>query len=107
MHAVGVSITEYVSDDQPGWVRCSFTDAAGREWQFVEKAPVVSSANLTAQSAYPELGQIRCRVLSRSAAHGMPTARIDTSDPWGIESVDGNSEFEVFVDQLREVADVP
>ena len=23
MHAVGIAITEYVSDDHPGWVRCS------------------------------------------------------------------------------------
>jgi len=107
MHAVGVSITEYVSDDQPGWVRCSFTDAAGRQWQFVEKAPVVSSANLTALSTYPQPGQIGCRVLSRSAEHGRPTARIDTSDPWGIESVDGNNVFRVFVEQLKDVADVP
>jgi hypothetical protein len=107
MHVVGVSITEYVSDDQPGWVRCSFTDVAGRQWQFVEKAPVVSSANLTGQSTYPQLGQIGCRVLSRSADHGRPTARIDTSDPWDIRSVDGNSVFQVFVDQLRDVAEVP
>jgi hypothetical protein len=104
MHAVSVSITEFVSDDQPGWVRCSLTDVAGRQWQFVEKAPVVSLANLTGQSTYPQPGQIGCRVLSRSANHGRPTAQIDISEPWGVESVDGNSVFEVFVSQLREVA---
>lgn len=107
MHELGVSITEYVSDEQPGWVRCSFVDAAGREWRFVEKVPVVSRANLTRGDSYPQPGRIRCRIISRSAAYGRPTARIDMRDPWGIESVDGESEFEVFVDQLTQVPDSP
>jgi hypothetical protein len=108
MDVVDVSITEYVSDDHPGWVRCVLTDVAGRQWQFVEKAPVVSRVDLTRQSAYPQSGEIACRVLSRSADHaGRPTARIDTTDPWGVESVEGSTVFEVFVDQLREVAKSP
>jgi hypothetical protein len=106
MHAVGIAITEFVSDEQPGWVRCRLTDAAGQEWQFVEKVPVVSRANLTAQSAYPQSGEIDCLVLSTSSALGRSVARIDTSNPWGVESVEGKTVFEVFADQLREVSGV-
>ena len=102
MHAVVISITEYISNDEPGWVRCMLTDVSGRQWQFVEKAPIVSRVNLTRQSAYPEPGEIACRVLSRSTNDaGRPTARIDTADPWGVESVEGSTVFDVFADQLR------
>jgi hypothetical protein len=105
MDALVVSIAEYVSDNEPGWVRCTLTDVSGRQWQFVEKAPVVSRVSLTRQSAYPESGEMACRVLSRSTDDaGRLTARIDTADPWGLESVEGNTVFEVFADQLRDLA---
>ncbi|HEX5067034.1 MAG TPA: hypothetical protein VFY49_13025 [Myxococcota bacterium] len=95
-------------DHFPIVVSCTLRDIHGRAWQFVEKAPVVSTANLTAQSSYPQNGDFGCRVISRSVdATGRATALIDTSSPWGIESTDGCARFEVFADQLVEVADVP
>ena len=103
MHAVGVSIDAYVSDDpQPGIVRCSLDDAAGRRWEFLEKVPIVSVADLSSSSVFPQRGEIACVVLSKSSGKGRQIARIDTSKPWAVESIDGETVFDVFVDQLRE-----
>ena len=35
-----VKIIEYVDDSQPGWVRCTFTDAYGIEWSVIDKVPI-------------------------------------------------------------------
>jgi len=105
MHVVGVSINAYVSDDpQPGLVRFTLADAAGREWQFLEKVPVVSLANLTAKSVYPQSGEMACIVVSRSSGQGRQIARIDTRAPWGVASVEGETVFDVFADKIREVS---
>jgi hypothetical protein len=103
MHAVSVQITGYVDDHFPGFVACILRDIHGRQWRIVEKAPVLS-ANLTAQSAYPQDGQIACQLVSRAKdALGRSTVVVDTSSPWGVESEDECSRFEVFADQLVEV----
>jgi hypothetical protein len=39
--AVRVEVLKIVSTDFPGWVECRFVEAAGTEWRFVEKVPVV------------------------------------------------------------------
>ena len=104
VYAVSVQITGYVDDSFPGFVSCELLDARQRKWQFVEKVPVVSLANLTAHSTYPQAGGIRCRVLSRSVDEGgRAIARIDTASPDGVKSTDGNTIFEVFSDQVVEV----
>jgi hypothetical protein len=105
VYAVSVQITGCVDDHSPGVVSCELCDAHKRIWRFVEKVPVVSLANLTARSAYPQAGEIRCRVLSRSVDEGgRAITRIDTASPDGVESTDGNTIFEVLSDQVVEVS---
>ena len=105
MHAVTVQITGHAHDHFPGFVSCILRDIHGCIWHFVQKAPVVSLGTLTAQSAYPQSSEIACRVISRSAdPQGRATVVVDTSTPWGVESEEGNARFEVFADQLVEVA---
>lgn len=81
----------YVDDSQPGWVECRLTDANGRGWTFVEKVPVVTDADLDGESAYPRLGLIACDIITRDDR----VVRVDTTRPWGIESVDGQTQFDV------------
>jgi hypothetical protein len=103
MHEFKVSIVEYTSQDQPGWVRFTLNDAFGRVWSFVEKLPVVTEANLTVESIYPQSGSIACQLLSVFvASDGRRIARVDTKSPWGVESEQGVSIFEVLADQVRE-----
>ncbi|MBN1429369.1 MAG: hypothetical protein JXB07_13430 [Anaerolineae bacterium] len=101
MYAVIVSITRYIDDSFPGWVECKLIDAHNREIAFVEKAPVVSSADLGTASLYPQEGMIACRVIERWRDQG--GVAIDTDVPWSIESTGGESCFEVLAEQLTEI----
>ena len=99
--ALRVTIERFTHDWFPGFVECSFVDATGRTHLFEEKVPVVSNEALDASSAYPRDGAIACHLLtSRSVADGREVVTIDTNKPWDIESKEGESQFEVFRDQL-------
>ena len=91
MLGVAVQIVRYAEDSQPGWVECHLIDTHGRRWSFVEKVPVVTTAALDAVSAYPQPGFIACEVLGKAGG----VARIDTTRPWGVESVEGETQFDV------------
>jgi penicillin-binding protein 1A len=96
---VRVEITRFVDEDQPGFVECTLTDAAGKVWTFVEKVPIVSSESLDASSTYPQPGAIGCVVLSRRRDDlGREVLLIDTSKPDGVESTDGETRFEVLAE---------
>jgi hypothetical protein len=86
-----VQIVRYVDSSQPGWVECRLLDVHGCYWSFIEKIPVVTKEDWDASSAYPKPGFIACEVISQVAG----IARINTSRPWGILSVEGKTEFEV------------
>src|SRR5262245_26060575 len=104
MKAVRVVIRKYVDPAVPGWVECTLVDAAGREVRFVEKVPVVTEADLAPHSAYPQTGVIACEVLrTRQDAEGRELATISTVKPWGVESAEGQTEFEVSCEQLLEI----
>jgi hypothetical protein len=97
MTEVRVVITRYVGDDpQPGIVECELVDANGRRWIFVEKTAVVTGGSLTAETSYPRPGRIACEILSsRKDAAGRTIVLVDTERPCGVESVDGETKFEV------------
>jgi hypothetical protein len=104
MKAVRVVIRKYVDPANPGWVECTLLDAAGREVRFVEKVPVVTEADLGPDSPYPQTGVIACEVLeTRQDAEGRELATISTVKPWGVESAEGETEFEVPCEQLLDI----
>ncbi len=104
MIAVRVVIREYVDDSQPGWVECCLTDTSGKEWRFREKVPVVTDKPLGRDTTYPQPGVIACQVLDcREERPRDKVATIDTSAPWGIESVEGQTIFEVPYAELVEI----
>jgi hypothetical protein len=103
VHGVRISILQYVSDDQPGFVECELIDVTGRAWSFIEKVPVVTTANLHAQSGYPQPDVIACEVLERRRApDGTTVVTIDTERPCGIATVAGETRFEVAAELLTE-----
>ena len=103
MLSVKVSIVRYTDDSVPGWVECRLIDALGHEHVFVEKVPIVTTADLDAGSSYPQSGVIACVVLGSSEGDdGRQLAHIDTWTPDGVESVAGESRFDVFLEQLVE-----
>ena len=101
MHKLAITILGRVDDSQPGWVECVLTDASGHTHIFREKAPVVSSEALGAATAYPHAGCIACEILSRRPdERGRELVTVSTEKPWGCESTDGTTVFEVFHAQL-------
>lgn len=104
MLAIRVEITRYTNDSQPGWVECRFTDAWGDEVLFEEKVPVVTCEMLDATSSYPAIGVIAGRVVREwQDGNGRDVVTVHTELPWGVESKDGESEFDVLSSQLVEL----
>lgn len=104
MKAIRVDIVRFIDAAQPGWVECRLSDAAGQHWFFKEKVPVVSEADLTADSTYPQPGVIACEVLeSHERADGKQIVIIDTERPWHCESTTGQTRFEVFAERVVEL----
>jgi hypothetical protein len=102
MPEIRVTITRFIDESFPGWVEFQIVDADGRVWRFQEKVPVITTEDLWIDSEYPRPGSIACTVLRQ---HDDPAGRqvltIDTSRPWGIESVDGTTVFEILPEQLE------
>ena len=101
MAALDVEIIRFVDAHQPGFVECSITDARGVKHLFIEKVPVVTLEYLTENSSYPRRGTIQCILVRQwSDSEGREMASIDTGEPWGIESSDGQTRFNVLISQL-------
>ena len=96
MVAVRAEIVRYIDAAFPGFVELQFVDARGHRWTFREKVTVVTLENLDASSRYPRVGTIGCEVLERRGE----TARVSTARPRAIESVEGETEFEVHASLL-------
>jgi hypothetical protein len=95
---VVVSIARWVADEPwPGVVEAHLTDADGRVWVFVDKAPIFTNEPLSDASSYPVAGVVRCVIGDRT---GEGCVSIDTSVPDGVESVDGRTQFDVSPDTV-------
>jgi len=96
-----VQIVRFVMDHQPPIVACELVDSIGRRHTFIDKVWVFSEQTLDAQSEYPQAGVIRCAVLEIwRESGGRELVRINTADPFQIESTEGLSEFIVLRDQV-------
>ena len=86
----------------PGWVRLRTTDATGRLWSFVDKAPIFDLADGV------ELGPaasaaIRCRVVRtlRDDETTEPPLIVVSTAVDGVAAEDGTDEFVVRGERLR------
>jgi hypothetical protein len=94
MPFVPVQIDRMVDPSFPGFVECAFVDALGQEHRFVEKVPVVSREDLSEDTSYPRIGNIACSIeASWLETDGRTLVRVSTLHPWGVESVEGKSQF--------------
>lgn len=96
---VKIKIIEFVDESQPGWVRCVLTDAFGKEWFFTEKVPIVTSKYLHKTSQYPQDGIINCIITEQNTEKDF--VNIDTSNPYAIYSEDGQTNFTVMKNQIK------
>lgn len=96
-----VVVYRWVRGNSPGWVEARFTDSLWRNWIVIEKAPVLTGANLIEDSQFPQLGYIPCEVISEGHdKRGRPTVVITTERPLFIRSTDGIGQFNVLGSQL-------
>lgn len=101
MKLLSVKIVEYADNSQPGWVRCIFNDAQGKQWSIVEKVPIVTTDWLDSDSAYPQLGVVACQIISeRIHENNRKVLTIDISIPNAIETEEGQTQFDVVADQV-------
>jgi hypothetical protein len=99
---IRAEITRWVSDDFPGFVECRFADRFGRKWVVVEKAPVLTDAQLRSASRFPQPVFIACDVVARREDDaGRQIADVTTETPWAIETMDGTTRFQLYADQLQ------
>jgi hypothetical protein len=92
----------WVDDEpQPGIVEVQLVDVFGVAHTFVEKEPVFGADTaLGSDTAYPLPVLMRCEVLDKRIRDGSWVFIITTERPDGVESVDGQTEFEITADQL-------
>ena len=102
MHFVKVEILKYTDDHFPGWVECRLIDANLTEHIFNEKVPVVTDAAIDATTSLPQPGVIGCILGAMTKRQdGSEILTVNTAKPWGIESVKGQTQFEVFSHQIE------
>jgi hypothetical protein len=94
MTTIPIEIVRFVDESQPGHVECVLTDAAGQRHRIIEKVPVVTREDLRSDSTYPRYGVVACQVESEwTDSSGRALARVNTEQPWGIESTEGTTNF--------------
>jgi hypothetical protein len=103
MFAVKAQITKCIDDEgYPSIVECRFSDAYGETQIFHEKDAIVTTEMLDRNSRFPQDGTIGCEILGRKNVNGREVVKVDTGLPWHIESVDGETLFEVLPEQIIE-----
>jgi hypothetical protein len=92
----------WVSDEPiPGLVKVELTDADGKTWEFIDKAPMFDPEEiLKPDSHYPVEISLACSRLSEPGT-GEDSVLISTAHPWGLETVDGNSDFWIEASRIR------
>jgi hypothetical protein len=88
----------WVADDFPGWTRVRLVDADGRAWFFVDKVPVFTAGVITADTQFPVLVGIRCRILASESDGQVLVVSVED----GMAAEDGTTEFRVRRDQVRD-----
>jgi len=103
MQAVKVTIDKFISNDQPGFVECSFTDAWGKKHIVQDKIPIVTDKDLDANSNYPQEGVIACEIIKEwRDKDGRLIFTVDTTRPWSVDTIEGLTQFDVLALQLIE-----
>jgi hypothetical protein len=103
MPAVAVSILRVVDGEGfPESVECELIDRFGKAWRFVEKLPVIEATS-SQDRRYPRPGAISCQIIETGYdGQGRAFVQIDTEQPWGVQSVDQVTRFDVFAEHLTD-----
>jgi hypothetical protein len=104
LKAIKILITGFIVDHQPGFVECKFYDSLNKEHIVQDKVPIVTDKYLDANSEYPQDGKIACEIVKRcDDANGKKIFTVNTSKPWGVDTIEGLTEFDLFEEQLTDL----
>ena len=103
MKVFKISINQFIDDHQPGWVECSFFDAFGKAHIVRDKVPVFTVEPLDSNSEYPKEGVVGCEIIKEWKHKNEQTVYTVRSDVWGVETMEGLTEFDLFAAQLTEL----
>lgn len=103
MFGVKAKITKCVDDESySSIVQCEFFDAKNERQIFHDKDATYTTENLDRDSKYPLDGIIGCEIIEEKNLAGREIVKIFTGLPWHIESVKGETVFEVLKEQIIE-----
>ncbi|MGB7282298.1 MAG: hypothetical protein WBE13_08565 [Candidatus Acidiferrum sp.] len=98
---LAVQIVRFVDKAFPGWVECEFEDAVGRRHTLLDKVPGFTDMMLDETSVYPQVGAVRCDILSHwKDSPGRELLRVSTASPDAIASTEDVTEFFVLSSQV-------
>ncbi|MGW3856103.1 hypothetical protein [Micromonospora arida] len=89
-------VVAWVSQEFPGWVRVRLVDADGKSWFFVDKVPVFTGGQLSADTRLPAAAHVRCGIVR----HDDDRAVVISTAPDGVEAEGGRRLFRIREDQL-------
>ncbi|WP_143053838.1 hypothetical protein [Parapedobacter koreensis] len=101
-----VKIERFVGSDDPGLVECVFTDTKGKQHIFQERWKAFTDIPIDAKSRLPVWGVVACLVTGRHkikhpiTGKEVKAAKISTQAHWGMNTIKGLNEFEVFDDMV-------
>lgn len=81
----------------PEIVLCEFTDFKGKKHEFAEKWPVISNEEFG--NTFPKHCSIGCVIVEEKEK----VYTVNTDQPWGIESIEGKTIFEVDKNMIVEM----
>ena len=90
MFYIKAVVTRLIDDNSyPEIVLCEFADFKGIKHKFIEKWPVISSEKFG--NNFPKCCLIGCVLMEEKTR----TYTVNTGQPWGIESIEGKTIFEI------------
>jgi lactoylglutathione lyase len=98
-----IKINQFIDEHQPGWVECNFFDVFGKEHIVREKIPMVTVEHLDKNSDYPKEGLVACEIIKEWKNKQEQTIYTVRSILWGVETIEGLTEFDLFAEQLTEL----
>lgn len=103
MFGVKAKITKCIDDTgHPSFVECEFVDSSNTIQIFRDKDAVFTSEILNRNSKCPLDGIIGCELVERKLIDGVEIIKINTKKPWFIESINGETIFEILENQIIE-----
>ena len=98
MFLIKAKATKLIDDSSyPEIVLCEVVDVYGQKHEFIEKWPVVSAKDYF-ENAFPKECEIGCVILEKRETSYL----VSTEQPYGIESTDGKTIFEIDKESLLE-----